>query len=156
MEDKDLELLNPQAKKVKVGKRQLKDVVIYPLALADQFKFTEKVFEVFLFWSQNSESSTWDFLQKIREIIQNNIGDMLVLVTDEGKSLLDEITNEQALDIVDLIYQVNYKSLEKKAVSLLQIIPPMFGFQPSSQTFAEPIPSIDSEMSTEEVGEKED
>ncbi len=157
MEEKDLELLNPQARKVKVGKRRLKEVVIYPLALADQFKFTEKIFEIFVFWSQNTDvENSWSFLQDIRGIIQKNLGEVLALVTDEGDKLLEEITNEQALDVADLIYQVNYKSLEKKALNLLQIVPPMFGLSPLSPTSAEPIPNIDLETSTEEAGEKED
>jgi hypothetical protein len=52
-------------------------------------------------------------------ILRDNIGKIISMVSDEdGEKLLSEMTNEQALTVAEIIFDMNYGVLEKNLKSL--------------------------------------
>jgi len=103
-------------------------------------------------------NSRFEFAEVIRTAIATNIGKVLSFIT-EGENvdiLLKEITNTQALEIVEIVYDSNYGLLEKKAKSLIEKIRKVFPSQTSSQQSFEHILNTDLKTSSENTTQKED
>lgn len=119
MEEKS-QILNPQVKMVTIGKRYLREVFIYPLSAADQIKISNVLSESLQGLIKMAGGSEIEFIDFIRQIIGDNLGTVLSYITDEGAELAEDITNDQALEIVEIVYTVNYVSLKKKLTVLFQ------------------------------------
>lgn len=118
----DNQNINPQVRSVSVGKRTLRNISIYPLSLADQLDLTDLVTQginAFLKTSPDeSDESMMQFIALVIGLIKENIDKVLEMITDEGKDILKEITNEQLSVIVEYVYGDNFEGPIKKAVSL--------------------------------------
>ena len=56
-------------------------------------------------------------------LIRENLDELLSLVTDgreRGKNILADISNNQAVEIAEVIYRQNYEMLQKKVLNLLK------------------------------------
>jgi hypothetical protein len=156
MEDKELEMLNPQIKEILVGTKTLKKVKIYPLSTADQLELTGNISSSILNIIVLKEESNFKIVSLIKDIVTDNIGKILTYVTDEGEPLMKEISNEQLLYLVEIIYDMNYGSLEKKTTEILKKIMKTFLPAGLSLVSSEPIPNTDLKTSSEEALEMED
>ena len=121
--------LNPQAGMVEIGIRTLKELQIYPLSLGEQIKLSDIITKAVSQYVNSEDQSDAAFASFITNTIQENIVNILSLVTDEkGEELLDMITNTQAVDIASLIYDMNYggpagnlQSLVMKAKNIMTV-----------------------------------
>ena len=156
MEDKDLEMLNPEIKEIVIGKRILKKIRVFPLSAADQLELTGSISEAILDVISQKEESNFKIISLIKDIVNTNIGNILAYVTEEGESLLSEITNVQILELVEMIYDMNYGSLEKKTSELLKKIVKTFLPAESLPVSLETIHNTDLKTSSEKVSEMED
>jgi len=172
--------LNPQIKTVEIGVRELREIPIYPLSFADQLEMTDLITKtVQEFFARRGEmigpepkepqegpESEEADLQKPKNLevvsfivglIRENIEKILKLVADDlGEDPLRDITNAQFLEIVDIIYVVNYESISKNVKDLFEKIRKVL---PSKRSLLESVkdtPSTDSKTSIESPGEKED
>ena len=149
--------LNPQVKEVIIGIKKFREIKIYPLSLADQTKLTSLIATVFVKLIASKDSSNVEFIQEVRTVLEENICEILSIVTEEdGRELAKEITNEQIADIIEILYDVNYGVLEKKVKGLIEKIRKQFLPKRSLPTFSENTPNIDLKTSLDEVFEKED
>ncbi len=114
------EIMNPQVKKVTIGKKYLKEINIYPLSAGDQIKLSSILSEAMQGAFEKSTVSEFEFLNFLREVFQENLGKVLAFVTDEGAILLDDITNDQAIEIGTIVYDTNFIPLKKKFQVLIQ------------------------------------
>lgn len=133
--------LNPQITTVEVGVKSLREVTIFPLSLADQTKtarilakaFQEVMEKLASFGGEDKTSgdeglasmakqlSDIDVLEFISSIIEGNLEVVLGLVVDENeKILIEELTNEQFYRLVEIIYEVNYESTSKNFLALVK------------------------------------
>ena len=119
MEEK-AQVLNPQVKTVTIGKRYLRDINIYPLSAADQIKLSTIISESFQGLLAKAGGSELEFMDFIRVVISENLGSVLSFISDEGPELAEDVTNEQAMEIGEIVYEVNYNSLKKKLTTLFQ------------------------------------
>jgi len=153
--------LKPKVKKVVIGNRPdvMTEINIYPLSMADQMEFTEVLSEGLkaLFPSDNTAVDDTVFFNHIATFIQDNIAVVLgYLIDEKPEDVLKSITNEQVLEIAEVVYQVNYASVSKKVKSLLGrtgIVPP------SRRQFRSSLKStLDTDLntSTSEGTEKEE
>ena len=117
--------LNPQIKTVEVGVRSLKEVTLYPLSLADQFKASDLVVQIAKQFmgieslSQRTEGDV-EFIEHILDLIKNNAENIFALIADEGALVMDDLTNDQLVEIATIVYEVNYKSASKKLKGLFK------------------------------------
>lgn len=131
----ELKMLNPQIVEVTIGIRVLRQIKLYPLSMADQLTLTSLIVETIQKLFAEKEGSNIEFANTLRLLISDNLGKIMTYVTDEGEVLLKDISNSQACDIAEQIYEVNYGVLEKKVVGLIQKIKKVFqlpGSQPIS------------------------
>lgn len=129
----DAEKLNPEVKKVKVGKKNLIEISILPLSFSDQSIVLDKIFETILIgassWVNLKET---DVLLQAKAAITKNIELILGYVLDpddelKSSDVMNAITNSQLLDIVESIWEVNYADpLEKKGLTLIAKIQTAF------------------------------
>ena len=119
----DNDRINPDIKEVKIGIRRLRKIKVYPLSAADQFKMTDILNEGLQKFTEMGDLPNAAFVAQMMELIRSNIGTIFGLVTDakdRGENILEELTNNQIAEIAEVIYEVNYKTLQKKVTSLLE------------------------------------
>lgn len=154
----DTERLNPDIRKVKIGVRRLREIKVYPLSAKDQFELTDLVtggLQGFLSLGQKGLSDV-DFVREIITLIRNNIDQILGLITDKkevGEDVLGNITNNQAVEIAEIVYAVNFATLQKKVADLLKQLPSLT--RRSSQDFFGDTLNTTLSTSSEEPLEKE-
>lgn len=121
MSEKSKNKLNPQAQVVEIGVRNLREVLVYPLAFASQLEMTDlitkAVQEFFKKREELEKGPNIEVVSFIVDTIKENIERMFSLVTDE-ENLLNDVTNMQVIDITALIYEMNYEAVSKNAKSL--------------------------------------
>jgi hypothetical protein len=135
--------LNPQVRKIEVGVRELREEHVYPLSMADQIALPEKLISAFnkfseLDYSDITKSVTDELLNKATdetsqdmeavrigiEIIKENIDYLLEKSTD-GVTTAD-LTNDQFVEIVDILFTINYEGSVGKALDLVKRVKSLF------------------------------
>lgn len=164
----DMERINPDIKETDIGVRKLRTIKLYPLSMADQIKMSGLISQgLQTFFSLKNQNDDVAFVTHLVGIIQANLADVLDLVTDEkdrGEDILSDITNNQALQIAEFVYEVNYAALEKKVRSLFGKIGPVVGqtindlslSKRSSQQSSDDTLNTDSKIVSDEAGETEE
>lgn len=159
-ENEEQEVLNPQIETIKIGTRQLRNIHIYPLSMADQMSMSDLVTKMVQSFTLHKDKTDIEFVKSLCEEVKGKLDVLLKYITDIDEdqapgSLLSEITNEQAIDLVKLVYHMNYENLVKNVVDLLKKAEISSLLGRSLPVFSEIIASSDSKTSTETVGEKE-
>jgi hypothetical protein len=121
-ESSDDKKLNPQVRSVEIGKRTLRNLSIYPLSLSDQLSLTDiinKGLNAFLQMSPDeSDEGMMQFISFILELIKKNIERIIEMITDEDKKVLEDVTNVQLMEIVEIVYEENFEGPLGKLKSL--------------------------------------
>jgi hypothetical protein len=160
MPDEDRSQLNPQIASAKIGVRYLRNIPIYPLAVGDQLSLTNMISEAISSVAQSEDDIETAGIA-IR-IIEDNLPIVLEFITDTENEtpiqLLKDITNTQAVEIAEIVYEQNYAALAKKVQGLFDKMGKMMDKLPSK---GPSLPSansmdIDSKTSTESTSEKVD
>ena len=119
--------LNPPIMEVQIGIRELRTVKIYPLSIYDQLQMTDLLVLAFQEIVASLDGKDLDkdsasniqFVEKILEVLKTNIDKFLELSTDIKENVTTkEITNDQFLDIANIIYEVNYSNFSKNLKDL--------------------------------------
>ena len=155
--------INPQAVEIEIGIRSLRNIIIYPLSIADQMKMTDliaKAIAAFFEVEQDGldeEKKTMEFVSFIIELIKDNIGRILSFVTDENDQdkLLGELTNGQLILIAEIIFITNFESISKNAVSLFKKVKNLFQLERPLPPSVDITEDIDLNISTSEDTETE-
>jgi len=146
--------LNPEITTVTVGVKELKEITVYPLSMADQLRMTNLITEAIrMFFKKPEAFSDIEFAAFLADTIKDNLEEVLKLVTDEGTASLSDITNNQAVAMAEIIYDVNFGSLVKKVKSLLEKVKEQFPSGRPSLTSLGGMADIDLKTSTDEAGE---
>jgi mannitol-1-phosphate/altronate dehydrogenase len=156
MKEDDMAKLNPLISKVTIGTREMREIKIYPLSLADQLELSQIFVKTIQEIVSEGAENNFQFADAVRKAITENIGKVLSLITEEGEKLLKEITNPQALEIAEIVYDSNYGILEKKVKSLVEKIRQTFHLEASSPVSSDNIPSTDLKTSLGEDSKKGD
>lgn len=156
MKEDDMSKLNPLIRKVEIGTRKLKEVEIYPLSLANQLEMSQLFVKAIQDILSESPENNFEIANAVRKAISDNIGKVLSLITDEGEKLLSDITNTQAVEIAEIVYDSNYGILEKKVKSLVEKIRQTFRLEPSLPASSDSTHNTDLKISSDEDIKKED
>jgi len=117
------EKLNPDVKEINVGVETLHSVKIYPLSISDQKKLTNSVVDIVQKFSEVdfSSISNEEAFNFLRELVFDNIEVLLEYITkEEERPSLDELTNAQLSQIIDIVFEVNFEVFIKNYKNLLQ------------------------------------
>lgn len=122
--------LNPQIASLEIGIRNLRTIKIYPLSFGDQLEMTDLITETIQKFIEargdKLQEDNVEFVQFIIDLLRKNLSKIIRLISDEEDTLLKEITNVQVVDMVNIIYEMNYEESIKNAQSLFEKIKPMF------------------------------
>jgi len=120
--------LNPQIRKVQIGVRELKEITIYPLSMADQMKMVDVirvVFDEVAKFADETENAPMTIANTIIEQIKQNLPELLKHVTDDEVPL-DDMTNYQFTTIVGHIYKDNFEDAGKNVTNLVEKMKTLF------------------------------
>lgn len=148
--------LNPQIMEIEIGVRDLRKINIYPLSMADQLSTTDLITQTLQqFFKEEQDSATdMEFVAFTVNVIKENMGRLLSMATDEdGEKLLSQMTNLQASQVAEILYDVNFGSVVKNVQGLITKIK---GILPSMRPLPQSAKDTDteSEISTEKATEK--
>ncbi len=146
--------LNPEISKATIGVRELKEITIYPLSMADQLSMTNLITDTVRKFFEKGDTTDVEFAKFLSKLVEENLETILLMVTDEGQANLEDITNNQAVAIAELVYEVNFGSLVKKVKSLLEKVKEQFPSGRPLPTFLDDTEDTDSKISTDEASEK--
>ena len=115
--------LNPRAVEVVIGIRSLRNITLYPLSLGDQLEMKEIIVEAIEGFISSKQQLDSELFAIMLNLFTDNLVRVLKLAmcsesSEEG--LLKEITNEQALEIGTIIYQMNFEKVIKNVKGLLK------------------------------------
>ena len=118
-----LHKINPQIKGVEIGTRDLRKVKIYPLSLGDEIEFADIITEaIAIFVDKGIEDELT--IPFVVNLIKENLSRIIGLITynDKPDDLMKNITNLQAVEIAQMIWDVNFSEPSKNVQSLLEKI----------------------------------
>lgn len=120
--------MNPDIVVVKIGKKDLFDLTIYPLSASDQIKFSQQFADVVLDLANMVNLKEAEVVAKITYHLENNLIEILDLVTEKNPDLrlTEQITNRQLTEIANIIWSVNYETSIKNGKALIQKISEAF------------------------------
>ena len=156
------EQINPQVKDIIIGVKKLRSIRVYPLSVKDQMSVADivvKSIAEFFGTGGEEKKSEVQFAAFLSELIQANLLKILEFVIDKeevGENILSELTNEQMIEIGNVVYDVNFGTLPKKVHNLLEKIKSEFNLRRSSVIPSTDTLSSDLKTSSENHGEKED
>ena len=148
--------LNPQIAVASIGVRNLRDIKIYPLSMADQLEMTDILTAGMQEFVLRGDMEDIAFVGAIVELIKKNLAKILKMVSDEdGDELLKDLTNPQAMEIAELIFDMNFGSLGKNVQSLAQKIRKLSQSARQSPVLSKSTEDTDSKTSSENPSETE-
>lgn len=159
-EQQDVQTLNPQVREVTIGKKYLRKVPMFPLSAGDQLKFNDFLGEIGVLFLQVDTTKPIPpaFFTVLLEKIREKIG-VFCFMLFEVENIVDEITNDQAIAIARIVYEVNYAGLAKNVQSLfgtgtVQKLLDGLGLERLPSQSVDTSPDIPSETSSPEGGLK--
>jgi len=96
------------------------DVTVYPLSMSHQLEFTNLLSDGLkeLVESKADDSAFFNFLMTFfRDNIHKVFG---YLIEEDPEKVVNVITNEQFVEIAEIVYEVNFASVSKNVKSLLE------------------------------------
>ena len=122
--------LNPVVRTTTIGVRVMREISIFPLSVTEQLNLTDLITKTLQeFFKADGGSKTLDvstdnieFVSFVVELIKTNVAEIIELVTEEEKDLLDDMTNEQLVDFAEVIYEMNFEVAKKKLAGLIKRI----------------------------------
>lgn len=159
MPDENKLQLNPQIATAEVGRRNLRKIDIYPLAVGDQLSMTSVINEAIIAFAD--VVTDFELAGSVIQVLTDNIPLILDFVidkeTEKTEDLLKDITNDQAIEIAEIVYEQNYKSLFAKVKGLFEKVRAQMEELPSKRPSQPSVSTtdIDLEISTEEDSKTE-
>jgi hypothetical protein len=155
--------INPDVKIIYYGKKELKEMTLYPLSVGDQFTVTDIITKVIqqVVTAQNlANANDYSFMLATIQVVKDNINKVLSLITDldneQAEKAIGDLTNTQLLDIAEIVWSVNYEPSLKKGQSLLERGRKVLNLNKSSQSSSSSTLNTDLNTSISEVTEKEE
>jgi hypothetical protein len=113
--------LNPNIKKVEIGVKELKEITIYPLSLADEIELTDVISKGFSLLSDEDSGNDRKLVMVVMNFIVQNLPKVLEYITEEKpEEVLADITNDQAFEIALIVFQVNFERSIKNFKDLVE------------------------------------
>ena len=156
----DEKRLNPDIRIITYGKKELKDLTLYPLSIGDQFKVTEIITQVvqqLVVGAKEGNLSDFIFMSAVMTALETNLGKVLTLISDiteeEAAEVINTMTNSQLVDVVESVWDVDYEPALKKGKNLFERGKSVFGSKGLLQSSSSVIPNTDLKISTEKATE---
>ena len=143
MSENEQKKINPQITEIEIGIREMRKIKIYPLSMSDQLKLTGLISTAVAAQVAKEEGmENVALVAFIVELVKENLGRILTMVTGEDDKLLEEVSNLQAAAISEVVYEMNYGIVVKNFKSLFEKVMTLF---PSER----PLPQFASDTDTE-------
>uniref|UniRef100_A0A6M3J8C5 Tail assembly chaperone n=1 Tax=viral metagenome TaxID=1070528 RepID=A0A6M3J8C5_9ZZZZ len=129
MTENELKKLNPQIREIEIGISNLRKIKIFPLSVGDELKLSEIIGEALKSFSSREDQSELAFASFVIDLISENFKKILGLILgpdENNEKVMSDFTNTQVLELIHLIYEVNFESSLKNAKSLFGKIKPLF------------------------------
>lgn len=162
----DLKNLNPQIRTVEIGVRNLRNIKIYPMSIADQTKFISLIEDVLNSYFEHTQGEALTegklplFIRSLTTILGRNIEKLIELVLDPDEVTPDEffksVSNLQMSKILALIIEDNFEDPAKNVIGLTSRLKGLFQLMRPSHSSLNDTLNTDSKIFSENPSEKED
>jgi len=149
--------LNPQVADFEIGIRSLRKIKIYPLSLGSQIEMSEMISQAITkFFTEHGSDDDIAVVGFIVELVRDNLPKFIELTALDEKpgTVMKELTNVQALELAELVYEMNFASVLKNSKSLFEKIGSLFlsgrPLPPSASDTDTPSPTVTEETSKKE------
>jgi hypothetical protein len=150
--------LSPDIREVPIGTRSLKMIQIYPLSVGDQIKMTDILAAVAAEVLAANDTTEDTIAIRLVPMVSSNLKEFLSFVIDEEVDIDDvlyDMTNNQLINLVQVIFEVNYESVSKNAKGLFKTFQTKFlnltqSSRPLSQEQVTELKTSSNEVNTEE------
>lgn len=130
--------MNPDITTSDIGIINLRTITIYPLSVANQLDATDLIIKVVNGMSSLDKIDDEAVVKTFIGLVGDNIQKILNMVTSESEVIdFVELTNTQLLEIVQKIYEINYKDVSKNLKDLIQKMQPLLASMRSQQPLSE-------------------
>jgi len=130
--------MNPDITTSDIGIINLRTITIYPLSVANQLDATDLIIKVVNGMSSLDKIDDEAVVKTFIDLVGDNIQKILNMVTSEAEVIdFAELTNTQLLEIVQKIYEINYKDVSKNLKDLIQKMQPLLASMRSQQPLSE-------------------
>lgn len=152
--------LNPQVRQTTIGLRTLRKIKIYPLSVGDQLELSDLIIDSLTKYNEIVADEKKPDMQVFSEIanfivnlIKENLDSLIEKITDRNEAeedvhILDDVTNEQAIEIGKIVYEINFESLIKNVKSLFKVEEMELPLKRQSQPSVKPTGATGSNTST--------
>jgi len=118
--------MNPDITSVEVGIRKLREVTIYPLSVGSQLEATEIIAKVVNSIAGFEGLDDSEVIEKFLGVLRTSLKQILNLVLDEKEEIdFHELTNPQLENIVNVLFDKNYRDIVKNSKDLVGKIQPL-------------------------------
>ena len=125
--------MNPDITTVEVGIRKLREVTIYPLSVGSQLNATEIIAKVVNTVAAFEGLEDTEVVETFVELLRSSLSEILKLVLDESETIdFNELTNPQLENIVNVLFDKNYKDVVKNSKDLIGKLSPLLTSMGSS------------------------
>jgi hypothetical protein len=117
--------LNPDVRTLKIGKKDLEEKEILPLSFTDQRKLLQTIVSVIAELVPTWETATQTVvISEMRKVIEDNIELIVGMIYDGDKEeFMSKMTNDQLVDLIDIVWEVNYQfPLDKGTMTIQKIM----------------------------------
>ena len=114
--------LKPKIEKAWIGIEEMKELSIYPLSMADQQSAFTTIADAIRFFTETEDKADAVFIKGMIKLVMDNFTEILTMVTRgvDVQALLHETTNEQAVNIAEIIYKNNFAILIQKISGMVE------------------------------------
>ena len=117
--------INPDAAKVQVGARTIREIIIYPLSISDQMQLTDKFSEIVQKFSEfdSNKMTNEDAIKFFKDFLSDNLPEFMEFVVNPNENAvptLDEVTNKQLAEIAENVFRINYEDMIKNFKDLFK------------------------------------
>lgn len=167
--------INPKCRNFEIGVRNLRDITIWPLSLADELEFSEKIIGLVdnfdsvvnqplsvippvddddVISVEEEDNIELRIATYILSAIKEHLIELLIYMTDEEVTLKD-LDNEQFIELCELIFDMNFDGAAGKIKRLLNKVKNLFPQKTLSENLSSP-PVTDMNISSDSVTETEE
>jgi hypothetical protein len=119
--------LNPDIRKIRIGRVEMREVEILPLSLGDQLRLDKDIEEFLKLLDDIKGIDQTTLFMSMLAFIKEKLPVVIQYVIDPNKikpeDIIDIITNNQAVELAKAIYDMNYKEISKNVGNLLKSAP---------------------------------
>lgn len=154
--------INPSIQTMKYGKKESKELQIYPLSLGDEAKMTTAIADFFIKIRKSASDGVTDFnyIPIFMESVKENIDVVVKLAccfeNGEEVEVVNNMTNAQFVEFCNIVWETSFEEAVKNGQNLVNKVKKVLPLTRLQQGSSETTPNTPSTTSSTEASKEEE